>query len=178
MPFLFQFVFLLCVCISSHYSLFLCSQDLHLVQASGRRVNNFSTSLTAPVFAPSTTTFDLNLFHSVNGHFCWLLSDVQYGIQFTRKNKFTQLVTHREAVCGPEIHSIFDAWHYEVLWTCAHTRTVLYKWYMMTSNCTRFYETRECQRPDSWGQFFLTCNAMERGRAGGIMPLGKYFLHI
>ena len=57
-------------------------------------------------------------------------------------------------------------------------RTVLYQLYMMTRNCPRFYETWESQRRDAWGQFFLTCNAMEHGRAGGIMPLVKYFLHI
>ena len=48
----------------------------------------------------------------------------------------------------------------------------------MTRNCARFHEMREGQRPDAWGQFLLTCNAMERGRAGGMMPLVKYFLHI
>jgi len=34
------------------------------------------------------------------------------------KNDLTRRVTHREAVFGTVIHSIFDAWHYEVLWTC------------------------------------------------------------
>jgi len=87
-------------------------------------------------------------------------------------------VTHREAVCGPVIQSIFDAWHYEVLWTCAWMRTVLYQLYMMTRNCARFLETRENQRPDGWGQFIFTCNDMECGRAGDMTPLVKYFLHI
>jgi hypothetical protein len=32
---------------------------------------------------------------------------------YTGKNDLTRRVTHREAVCGPVIHSIFDAWHYE-----------------------------------------------------------------
>ena len=40
----------------------------------------------------------------------------------TGKNDVTGRVTHREAVSGTVIHSIFDAWHYEVLWTCALTR--------------------------------------------------------
>jgi hypothetical protein len=40
----------------------------------------------------------------------------------TGKNDLTRWVTHREAVFGTVIHSIFDAWHYEVLWTCALTR--------------------------------------------------------
>jgi hypothetical protein len=31
----------------------------------------------------------------------------------TRKNDLTRRVTHREAVFGTVIHSIFDAWHYE-----------------------------------------------------------------
>jgi len=96
----------------------------------------------------------------------------------TGKNDHTWLLNHRQAVCGPVMHSIFDASHYEVLWTWEWMRTVLYQLYMMTRNCPRFYETWESQRRDAWGQFFLTCNAMEHGRAGGIMPLVKYFLHI
>jgi len=40
----------------------------------------------------------------------------------TGKNVLTRRVTHREAVYGPVIHSIFSAWHYEVLWTCKLTR--------------------------------------------------------
>jgi hypothetical protein len=31
----------------------------------------------------------------------------------TGKNDLTRRVTHREAVFGTVIHSIFDAWHYE-----------------------------------------------------------------
>jgi len=41
---------------------------------------------------------------------------------FTGKNDLTRRATHREAVFGPVIHSIFDTWHYEVLWTCNLTR--------------------------------------------------------
>jgi len=41
------------------------------------------------------------------------------GDSHTGKNDLTRRVTHREAVFGTVIHSIFDAWHYEVLWTCA-----------------------------------------------------------
>jgi len=37
---------------------------------------------------------------------------------------------------------------------------------------------QESQRPDDWGQFFLTFKALKRGRAGGMMPLVQYFLHI
>ena len=44
----------------------------------------------------------------------------------TGKNDLTRRVTHREAVYGPVIHSIFDAWHYEVLWTCKLTRLLRY----------------------------------------------------
>jgi len=73
---------------------------------------------------------------------------------------------------------MFDAWHYDVVLTCALTRTVLYQLYIVMRNCARFYETLESQRPDAWGPFFLTCDAMERWRAGGMMPLGKYFLHM
>jgi len=40
----------------------------------------------------------------------------------TGKNDLTRRVTHREAVFGPVIHSIFDAWHYDVLWTSELTR--------------------------------------------------------
>jgi len=35
-------------------------------------------------------------------------------------------VTHREAVFGPVIHSIFDVWHYEVDRTCNLTRLLRY----------------------------------------------------
>jgi len=38
------------------------------------------------------------------------------------KNDLTRRVTQREAGFGTVIHSIFDAWHYEVLWTCVLTR--------------------------------------------------------
>jgi len=98
--------------------------------------------------------------------------------QDTGENDLMRHVTHREAVCGPVIHSIFDMWHYEVVWTCAWTWTVLYPLYMMTRNCARFHEMWESQRPDAWGQCVLTCNAMEHGRARGMMPLVKYCLHI
>jgi hypothetical protein len=40
----------------------------------------------------------------------------------TGKNNLMRHVTHREAVFGSVIHSIFDAWHYEVLWTYVWTR--------------------------------------------------------
>jgi len=40
----------------------------------------------------------------------------------TGKHDLTQRVTHREADFGTVIHSIFDAWHYDVLWTCKLTR--------------------------------------------------------
>jgi len=40
----------------------------------------------------------------------------------TGKNDLTRRITHREAVFGPVIHSIFDAWHYVILWTCELTR--------------------------------------------------------
>jgi len=39
----------------------------------------------------------------------------------TGKNDLTRRATHREAVFRTVFHSIFDAWHYEVLWTCAIT---------------------------------------------------------
>jgi len=42
--------------------------------------------------------------------------------RFTGKNDLTRRVSHREAVFGPVIHSIFDVWHYDVLWTCELTR--------------------------------------------------------
>jgi hypothetical protein len=35
-------------------------------------------------------------------------------------------VTHRDADSESVIHSIFDAWYYEVLWTCALTRLLWY----------------------------------------------------
>jgi len=57
-------------------------------------------------------------------------------------------------------------------------RTVLYQLYIMIRNCARFNETLESQRSDARGQFILTCNAIEHGRAGGMMPRGRDFLHI
>jgi hypothetical protein len=47
-------------------------------------------------------------------------------IILTGKNDLTRRVTHREAVCAPVIHSIIDAWHYEVLWTYMLTRLQRY----------------------------------------------------
>ena len=58
------------------------------------------------------------------------------------------------------------------------TRRVLYQLYMMSRNSTRFHETWDSQRPDAWGQFFLTCTVIEGGRTGGMMPVFEYFLHI
>ena len=50
-------------------------------------------------------------------YWCWA---------YTGKNDSTWCITHREAVFGLVIHSIFDAWHYKVLWTCALTRLLWY----------------------------------------------------
>jgi hypothetical protein len=44
----------------------------------------------------------------------------------TGKNCHARRATHREAVFGTVIHSIFDAWHYEVLWTCTLTWLLWY----------------------------------------------------
>jgi len=44
----------------------------------------------------------------------------------TGENDLTWCVTHREAVFRMVIHRIFDAWHYEVLWTCTLTRLLWY----------------------------------------------------
>jgi len=49
-----------------------------------------------------------------------------YGVgkkAITGKNDLTRCKTHREAVSGTVIHSIFDGWHYKVLRTCALTRS-------------------------------------------------------
>jgi len=52
--------------------------------------------------------------------------DISFAVaalcRYTWKNDLTRRVAHREAVFGTVIHSIFDAWHYEVLWTYALTR--------------------------------------------------------
>jgi len=80
MHILFRFVFILRICVCSRYLLFLCSQNLHLIRASVSRVNHFSISATAPVFAPSTIIFCLFVLHSFNGHLCRLLLDVKHGI--------------------------------------------------------------------------------------------------
>jgi hypothetical protein len=44
----------------------------------------------------------------------------------TGKNDLTRRVTHREAVFGTVIYSIFDAWHCDVLWTWTLTRLLWY----------------------------------------------------
>jgi len=44
----------------------------------------------------------------------------------TGKNDHARRAAHREAVSGTVIHSIFDTWHYAVLWTCAVTRLLWY----------------------------------------------------
>jgi len=43
-------------------------------------------------------------------------------MHFTEKNDLTRPVTYREAVSVPVVHSIIDAWHYEVLWSSELTR--------------------------------------------------------
>jgi len=48
--------------------------------------------------------------------------DLQHLQLITGKNDLTRRVTHREAVFGTAIHSIFDAWHNDVLWTYMLTR--------------------------------------------------------
>jgi len=47
-------------------------------------------------------------------------------MQYTGKSDVMWCVTHREAVFGTVIHSIFDSWHYEVLWTCMLTILLWY----------------------------------------------------
>jgi hypothetical protein len=96
----------------------------------------------------------------------------------TRKNDLMRCVTHREAVCGPEIHSTFDMRQSEVLLTCAWMWTVLYQLFRMQRNWARFYEMRESERTDTWGLYFLTCDAAQCGRARRIIPLVLYFLHL
>jgi hypothetical protein len=46
------------------------------------------------------------------------------SVNITGKNDLTRPVTHREAILEPVIHSIFDVWHYEVLWTCDLNRVL------------------------------------------------------
>jgi len=65
----------------------------------------------------------------------------------TGTNDVTGCETHREAGCGPVIHIILDIWHYEVLWSCAWTRTVLHRFYRLTRNSDRPHGMRKSQRP-------------------------------
>jgi len=66
-------------------------------------------------------------FQPAEGHAQWR-DESQSVLQFspclldTGKNDLMRRVTHREAVFGTVIHSIFDAWHYEVIWTGTLTR--------------------------------------------------------
>jgi hypothetical protein len=54
----------------------------------------------------------------------------------TGTNHLTWFITHREAVFVMQIHSSFDAWHYEVLRTCALTRLL---WYTCDYACLILY---------------------------------------
>jgi len=63
----------------------------------------------------------------VDLHFCQCKGDCNTKncniqmIKCTGKNDHARRAAHREAVSRTVIHSIFDAWHYAVLWTCAVT---------------------------------------------------------
>jgi hypothetical protein len=57
-------------------------------------------------------------------------------------------------------------------------QTLLYELYMMSRNCSRFHETHESQRSKARDLLILTSNGMECGRARGMVPLVKQFLHI
>jgi len=50
----------------------------------------------------------------------------------TGKDDLTRRVTHSQAVFRLVIHSILDAWHYKVLWTCALTTL---QWYTCNYVC-------------------------------------------
>ena len=65
---------------------------------------------------------------SIRSIIIWSIWFVQlwWTILNTGKNDLTQCITHREAVFGSVIHSIFDTWHYQVLWTCPLTRLLSY----------------------------------------------------
>jgi hypothetical protein len=45
--------------------------------------------------------------------------ELQHYRYTTGKNDLARRAAHREAVFRTVFHSIFDAWHYEVLWICA-----------------------------------------------------------
>jgi len=45
---------------------------------------------------------------------------------YTGQNDLTLHITHREAVSGTVIHSIFDMWYHEVVWTCTLTGLLWY----------------------------------------------------
>jgi len=76
-------------------------------------------------------------FHDILHNRPLILSCEQWPV-YTGKNDLTRRVTHREAVFGPVIHSIFDAWHYEVLWNCELTRLL---WYGCVYECLMLYIT-------------------------------------
>jgi hypothetical protein len=88
------------------------------LRSNASRSNGFASNLRA---VSHILTKVLNITNSVsvpNGIGKWAVLELSY----TEKNDLTRRVTHREAVFGPVIHSIFDAWHYEVLWTSNLTR--------------------------------------------------------
>jgi len=72
-------------------------------------------------------------------------------INDTGKNDLTRRVTHREAVFGPAIHSIFDAWHYEIIWTCNLTRLLWCAWdYGRLILYITAYNKRQSKLPDAF----------------------------
>jgi hypothetical protein len=55
----------------------------------------------------------------------WYMLQV-YDDVCMEKNDPTRWVTHRHAVFASVFHSIFDTWHYQVVWTSALTRLLCY----------------------------------------------------
>jgi len=96
-----------------------------------------------------------------------LSADIESGgVQthfYTGKNDLKRHVTYREADFGMLIHSIFDAWHYEGLWTYVLTRLLWYtcdfvRWILYitlhTIHHTAYYthaayNKLECKLPDA-----------------------------
>jgi len=64
----------------------------------------------------------------------WQLQIYQLSLQVLHQKKWPYgHVTNREASSGTVIHTIFDMWQYEVLWTCGLTRLLWYAFHYVHS---------------------------------------------
>jgi len=81
-----------------------------------------TVTTSVPTFV-NVTTSTWGTVHTLIGNITNQLLAHSYVAQFdfTGKSYLLRCITRREAAFGTVIHSIFDAWRYKVIWTCAWT---------------------------------------------------------